>query len=319
MKPAEYQHLRRPHGIGGSDVAALLGLSPFKSPVQLWAEKTGHPSVVAAQGMHLRLGQHLEPFVAAEYERATGLVAQVHQEPIFHKEHPFLFAHVDRLVQSDPNSNHWVDGITQADTVLECKTASAFNKDEWGEALADQVPTHYMLQCAWYMALTQCTKADVAVLIGNQDFRIFRIHRNFDLERALLVNAQRFWEECVLKGVPPTPKSPSDASIIYPSSKEGVRIEASAEVARSVERLKGLQQQMKELDQEMEHLKSLVMSYLGESEELAVGERVLATWKSTKPVKRLDTQALKAAHPDIAKAFSVEGAPSRRFVVKESA
>jgi hypothetical protein len=76
---------------------------------------------------------------------------------------------------------------------------------------------------------------------------------------------------------------------------------------------------MKELDQEMEHLKSLVMSYLGEFEELAIGERVLATWKSTKPVKRLNTQALKAAHPDISKAFTVEGMPSRRFVVKESA
>jgi len=176
-----------------------------------------------------------------------------------------------------------------------------------------------MLQCAWYMAMTQCTKADVAVLIGNQDFRIFRIHRNFDLERALLENAQRFWEECVLKKIPPTPKSPSDASILYPSSKQGKRIEASYEIASNVERLRGLQQQMKELDQEMEHLKSLVMSYLGEFEELAIGERVLATWKSTKPVKRLDTQALKAAHPDISKAFTVEGMPSRRFVVKESA
>jgi len=287
--------------------------------VQLWAEKTGHPSFAPKQGINLRFGQHLEPFVAAEYERATGLVALVHQDPIFHREHRFFFAHVDRLVKSDPNSNHCVDGITPADTVLECKTASAFNQDEWGGPHTDQVPTHYMLQCAWYMAITQCMQADVAVLIGNQDFRIFRIHRNFDLERALLEHAKRFWEECVLKGVPPTPKSSSDAGILYPLIKEGTRIQASAEVARNIERLRELQLHMKDLDQEMEHMKSLVMSCMGESEELAIGDRVLATWKSTKPVKRLDTKALKAAHPDITNAFTLEGPPSRRFVLKEFA
>ena len=319
MKPTHIQHLSRPHGIGGSDVAALLGLSPFKSPVQLWAEKTSHAGTASSEALHLRLGHHLEPFVVAEYERATGLVAQCHQEPIFHKEHRYFFAHVDRLVQSNPSSNHKVDGITLADTVLECKSTSAFNKDEWGEAYTDQVPTHYMLQCAWYMALTQCMQTDVAVLIGNQDFRIFRIYRNHDLEAAMLEHAKRFWQRCVLEGIPPAPKSPADASIIYPASKTGVRVHANDEAIKNIERLRELQQQMKELDQEMEHLKSLVMSAMGDSEELAAGERLLATWKSTKPVKRLDTQALRAAHPDIAKAFTVESEGSRRFVVKEAA
>ena len=221
MNPNENLHLRRPHGIGGSDVAALLGLSPYKSPVQLWAEKVGHPGFEHAQGIHLRLGQHLEPFVAAEYERSTGLVAKVHPDPIFHAEHPFFFAHVDRLVQTDPACTNRVGGVTLADTVLGCKTSGAFNKGEWGEAHTDQVPTPYMLQCAWYMALTHCDRANVAVLIGNNDFRVYHLHRNSELESAIFDHAKRFWSECVVAGVPPAPKSALDASILYPFSRPG--------------------------------------------------------------------------------------------------
>ena len=318
MNPNENLHLRRPHGIGGSDVAALLGLSPYKSPVQLWAEKVGHPGFEHAQGIHLRLGQHLEPFVAAEYERATGLVAKVHPDPIFHAEHPFFFAHVDRLIQTDPACTNRVGGLTLADTVLECKTSGAFNKGDWGEAHTDQVPTPYMLQCAWYMALTQCNRADVAVLIGNQDFRLYRLHRNMELESAMLDHAKRFWEECVLGGVPPTPKSTLDASILYPLHKPGMRVHASTEVIEAVDRLRSCQQQMKVLEVEMERLKSRVMSCMTDAEELVDGERVIATWKCTKPARRLDAQALRVAHPEIAERFMVSNAVSRRFIVKDS-
>ena len=74
----------RPIGIGGSDIAALLGLSPYKTPLELWAEKVGHPGLKASQGIHLRFGQHVEPFIAKEYERSTGLVTHVHPETITH-------------------------------------------------------------------------------------------------------------------------------------------------------------------------------------------------------------------------------------------
>ncbi len=73
MNETEHKSKARPHGIGGSDIAALLGLSPYKTALQLWAEKVGHPGALQPQGIHLRFGQHLEPFVASEYEQATGL------------------------------------------------------------------------------------------------------------------------------------------------------------------------------------------------------------------------------------------------------
>lgn len=71
---------KRPHGIGGSDIAALLDLSPYKTPLELWAEKVGHPGIKESQGIHLRFGQHVEPFIAKEYERSTGLVTHVYPQ-----------------------------------------------------------------------------------------------------------------------------------------------------------------------------------------------------------------------------------------------
>jgi hypothetical protein len=57
---------------------------------------------------------------------------------------------------------------------------------------------------------------------------------------------------------------------------------------------------------------------MGEAEELVSGGRVLATWRCTKPARRLDVQALRLAHPDLAETFTVSGAVARRFVVKEA-
>ena len=85
-------------GIGGSDIAALLGLSPFKTPLELWAQKVGHPIRKPIEGVHLRFGQFVEPFVALEYERLTGLHTLEHSTSLFHPKHEFMYGHIDRFV-----------------------------------------------------------------------------------------------------------------------------------------------------------------------------------------------------------------------------
>jgi predicted phage-related endonuclease len=168
------------------------------------------------------------------------------------------------------------------------------------------------------MALTNCDRADVAVLIGNQEFRIYRIYRNAQLESLVLEQAKRFWDICVIGGEPPNTKSTQDANIIHPFSKKGAKVVASPEIAEVVDRIKICQREIKKLDLEMESLKAQVMSTMAEGEELTLEDKVIATWKSTKPAKRLDAQSLKLAHPDIAQAFTVIGVESRRFVIKDT-
>ena len=98
----------RHQGLGGSDVAAAFGLSPFKSPVQLWAEKRQLLKHQAdPQGLHLRLGHHLEPFIAKEFERDTGLITHHHLQAFVHPDFPMFFGHIDRFI-TEPGRTHRV-------------------------------------------------------------------------------------------------------------------------------------------------------------------------------------------------------------------
>ncbi len=86
-------------GLGGSDVAAALGLSPFKTPLQLWAEKRKLPSALLSDdALHLRLGHHLEPFIAAEFERQSGLQTHTVSEAFVLPDYPMFYGHIDRFV-----------------------------------------------------------------------------------------------------------------------------------------------------------------------------------------------------------------------------
>jgi putative phage-type endonuclease len=309
---------KRPHGIGGSDIAALLGLSPYKSPLELWAEKVGHPGIKESQGIHLRFGQHVEPFIAKEYERSTGLVTHVHPETIIHPIHGFMYGHIDRFVTpTKPSPLSDVD-ILKTDTLLECKSASVYNRDQWGEPGTEQVPSNYLLQCAWYMAITGCNKADIAVLLGNQDFRVYRITRDTELENMLIDQAKKFWEEYVKPCVAPPAQNVNDLRILYPYDKPGEKAEACQELYVAHQKYHKLSAELTHISDELEAIKSHIMKAMGPAQELIYEGKILATWKNTKPANRLDTQALKACHPEVAEKFMVEGVISRRFCIKES-
>lgn len=304
-------------GIGGSDIAALLGLSPFKSPIELWGQKVGYPMRKNTEGVHLRFGQFVEPFVAMEYERLTGLHTEEHTKPFFHPEHEFMYGHVDRLVMRSADKPAVVNGIVLADTLLECKTTGVFNKDEWGEEGSDQVPNAYLLQCAWYLAVTGCVRADIAVLIGNQDFRLYRIHRDEKLESLMIDQAKRFWFEHVLAGVPPRPKTVDDVKLLFPQEVQDKTLEATPEVVDALQQLKDLQNKSKVLEEQAEAVKAKILNAMGPAERLSHNGQILATWKCPKPTHRIDTQTIKSRYPDIAKECSVITPASRRFVMKD--
>lgn len=306
----------RPHGIGGTDIGAILGLSPFKTPLELWSELVSSNSPASRDLLHLRYGQHTESFVAKEYERATGLFTVEHNPAHFHKTHGYMFGHIDRFVLDTPDMPAVVDGTVTADRLLECKTSSAFSKNDWGEAGTDQVPPLYLVQCAWYMAITKCQSADLAVLIGNSDFRIYCIKRDLELEGLILDHAKRFWFDHVLGNTPPAPVNVQDVSLLFPKEAQGASVEANDELIKCIEAYQDSCNRSKVLSDECERLKLEILSYMGEAEKLTRSGKTLATWKCAKSSQRIDTKALAAAHPDIAKAFTSSVLGSRRFLLK---
>ena len=308
---------RRPFGIGGSDVAALLGLSPHRTALELWADLMGRPQARGDGPLHLRFGRHAEPFVADEYERRSGLVAVAHPAPLFHRLHGFMFGHVDRLVVGHPDEPAVVDGRVTAPGLLECKTASAFSRASWGEDGSDLVPPHYLAQCAWYMAVTGCAWADLAVLIGNSELRVHRIERDAELEGLLVERATRFWHEHVLAHRPPEPSTPSDALLLYPRSIPGASVQAGPEVVALLERYRRRCEEAARIRLECDELRARVQAHMGEAEELRAGPAVLATWRTARGAERIDTAALEAELPEVASRFRVRSRGQRRFLLRD--
>jgi putative phage-type endonuclease len=306
----------RPHGIGGSDIAAVLGLSPYKTALQLWAEKVGHPGATEPSGIHLRFGQHLEPFVASEYERVTGLHTSEVGYPIFHPEHGFMFASIDRLVTNSEDEQATANGRLVAQRILECKTASVFSRGEWGTEGTDQVPTAYLLQCAWYMAVADCDRADLAVLLGNNDFRVYTVKRDMRLEGLMIDQAQRFWFDHVLACEPPPPQTTEDALLLFPTDEQGLKIEADDETLELLKLYESASDEATQISAEAEDIRAQLMARMGHAQEITLGGMVLATWRCSKPTRRLDVHALRSAHPEIAEQFTLTSPGSRRFVLR---
>ena len=304
----------RPWGVGGSDIGAILGLSPFRTPLQVWAEKVGRQGGVG-DGVRLRYGRHLEPFVAQEYERATGHVTHVHGPTVHHPRHPHLFAHVDRLVSMEGRPVLDARGSICTTTLLECKTASAFSASQWGREGTDEVPHAYLVQCAWYTTLTGCSQAHLAVLLGNSDLRIYTVVHDPALGDRLVRAALEFWDEHVMAGVAPAPKNRDDVLALHPKETTGLELEADPTTLAQLRRLQRIQGLSKKLEDESQRVRDQLALSMGPAECVRHNGRTLATFRSGSPTKRVDVTRLRRERPEVVSEYLVESPPQRRLLL----
>jgi len=294
--------------IGGSDIGAILGLSRFKTPLEVWMEKTGKETK-RLDSLPLRFGSFAEEFVAREYSRATGFEL-LHDESIYlHPQHAYMSAHMDRFVLEV--------GSSSPTRILECKTANPFSSVDWGEVGSDQVPMSYLCQCIWYMAITAIDKTDLAVLFGNSDFRIYEIARDQALEELVIAKATTFWNEHVLKDIPPPAQSEADCQTLFSKGDPAKLVEAKAETLLLTKRLHTLNSEINVREEEISSIKQTIMSQMGEAELLTYQGRTLASWKAPKPSFRLDSKTLELEHPEIASNYKIPVQNSRRLMVKQ--
>lgn len=289
----------RATGIGGSDAAAILGLSRWKSPFQVYQEKRGE-AAQTPDNASMRWGRYLEPVVRQAYADDTGRAVRLPDGLVRHQQHTFMIANLD--------------GVTDDGRVVEIKTART--SQGWGEPGSDQVPQEYLLQVQHYMAVTGLVVADVAVLIGGSDFRLYEVPADKELQDMLISAEAEFWS-CVQSGYPPEPTSYADMQAKFGRSSRSDSVLADADVIDALRAIRDLTEQSKSIDSRIEDAKAIVMSAMGEFDTLIdASGAVLATWKASAPAKRLDSAALKDAHPDLYQQFIKTGEPSRRFLIK---
>lgn len=194
----EAQLALRRTGISGSEVGAVLNLSPWSKPIDVWAAKVEGRELEETEPM--RRGRILEPAVAAWYAEDTG--AELREcGTIRHPSSSVLMATPDRIARFAGGEER----------VVELKTAGFRMADRWGESGTDQVPSFYLLQTAAEMACAQLDRADLAVLIAGDDFRIYPLTRDPELEAMIIEACERFHRDYVLTRKPPPP----DASDSY--------------------------------------------------------------------------------------------------------
>lgn len=286
-------HADRLTGLGGSDLGAVLGLNPYRTPFQVWQEKTGRAEPFVGN-LQTRFGTFAEQFVADEYSAITGNRVQKFNSMLRHPDAP-LIGHVDRLVipPGKQRAAHRLE--IRTDRGLECKTAHALAASRnggWGELGTDQVPEHYLIQCAAYMALTGCSYWDLAVLFGNSDFRVFHLARDFELEAALVEEASRWWRNHVLADTPPDPSTESEARKRWVSHRPGATVELDESAAEDLRELAQLKAEMRAMEKQEAAIRDRLIPRIGDAESVIYAGRTLATFKANKSSQRTDWKAL---------------------------
>lgn len=242
----------RRKGIGGSDVAAIAGLSKYKTPLDVYLEKVeGFYSVNYNDAIHF--GNVLEPLIANEYAIRTGSVVHKATKPIISNQYPFMIGNLDYL-------------LVHANAILECKTASIYQKEEWGENDTDFIPQEYLLQVAHYAIITDVEFVDIAVLIGGQEFKIYKYTRNKELENTIINIEKTFWNNHVICHIPPPPKTIKDITYLYPSSKEGSKFVADYKLDTSIAIYNNLKSQIKDIEEEMQSVKVKILETIKDNE-----------------------------------------------------
>lgn len=285
----------RRQGIGGSDAAAILGASRWRTRADVWLDKTGQaPETVENSAMHW--GTVLEPVIREEYSATMGL--EVKQPPMMRsQEHPFMLANVDGIA---------------GDRILEIKTART--ADGWGEAGTDEVPLEYAAQVHHYMIVTGLPVSDIAVLIGGSDFRIYTVRQDRELHEAMIEKEREFWK-MVETMTMPEPVDVRETIALF-SKDNGQSIEASDQIKAWADELADVKAMLKDTEARKEALEDRLKLYMGEASNLEYNGLVLATWKASKDSHRFDTDAFKKAHPELFSKFQKPISGSRRFLLK---
>lgn len=284
----------RKSGIGGTDIGAIIGMSPFKTPLDVYLDKIGQDD---PQPMNeaMYFGTIMEGIVADEYARRNNRRVQRVNSILRHVDKDWMLANIDRAVVAEGTRARLdASGKLQgASGILECKTASAYKQGEWGrDGDDDAVPATYAAQAMWYMAVTGQEWCDVAVLIGGNKYMDKRIERCDDTIKGMIERADEFWHGHVLAGIPPEPSNESDIKRLYPQSEPGKVVEATEELHNIINQLRDVRLTLKRCEAEESALLVMIKAMMAEAEAAEYMGVTLATWKSSAPGRKTDWKAV---------------------------
>ncbi len=241
-------------GVGSSDAAIVAGMSPWKSAYELWHEKTGGMIQEDISGnAPVIWGNRFERPIGEHFAEVTGKQVAAGGVKIVHPAHAFMFTHLDF-------------DIPDEDEYVECKAVNQFAKSEWGEPGTDDIPAHYLCQVQHTLACIGKSVGWVAVLIGGNEFRIYRVERNEDFIDALIPIEAAFWRSVETR-IPPildcnAPNALTAVKKLYPGT-DGTTIELPAEIMASHQALEDIREKRLLFEKTEAGLKANILLAMG--------------------------------------------------------
>lgn len=291
-------------GIGGSDASIVCGINQYKSPVELWMDKTNQlPYQEAGEAAYW--GTQLESIVRNEFSKRTGIFVAENHELLQSEEYPFMLANLDGVCEVPD----------YGPCIFEAKTASAFKAGEW----EDSIPDEYQLQIQHYMAVTDYKATYIAVLIGGNTFRWKMVERDEELISMLIHLESKFWQH-VQDGTPP-PLDGSDAAAKFlanrfPESAPNSKIALPTSAVDLLLQYDDACRQLETINEQKQQAENRIKEMMGDNEVGTVGGRIV-TWK-TMSQERLDSKTFRAEHPGLYKKYANK-TTYRRFSIKTAA
>jgi putative phage-type endonuclease len=293
----------RKTGIGGSDASVVCGMNKYKSPFELWQEKTGRVEAKEA-GEKAYWGNLLEPFVKEEFEKRSSYKVYVEKVMLQHPKYPFMLANIDGMIFNE----EYPRGC-----LFEAKTASAYLEHEWEDG---KVPEAYMLQVQHYLAVTNFVGAYIAVLIGGNKFKWTFIPRDEEIIEMLIKIEGVFWEYVKNDTTPPIDGSEASTHFIqelYKFCEKNSSIELPSKAEKWINEYQEAQEIEKEMATRKNEVANKLKAMLGNSEIGTLDKRIVS-WKNVETDK-FDTTSFKVEHPDLYSQY-LKKSSYRRFIIK---
>lgn len=292
----------RRSGIGGSDVAAILGLSSFRTPLAVWLDKTAQDPPVEDEAERYEWGHRIEPVLREKFADAHPDLAVVDPPGLLrHPEYEWALA--------------TPDGLVGLDGIWEGKNVNHFASKGWDD---DGVPDAYAIQVLWYLFVTGRSVAHVSALLDGCRYVERTIWRDDDLVATLLEKVETWWTRYVLGETMPPPTE-RDADILGRlwTDLDADPVELDAATAAAVDDLRSVKAQIKSLGEYHDRLAAQVKVALADHTDGIVDGRLVVTWRASKPRTTFDAKALLAADPDLHARYVRVGSPVRTLLVKE--
>jgi putative phage-type endonuclease len=244
--------LDRKKGIGGSDVASILGVSPFRTALEVYHDKTSPELLLEEMNEDMQRGVRVEKYILQEYAERSEVQLNTNIPTIVDKTYPFMRANIDAKV------------IGQ-NVVVEAKSTKA-PIASWESG----IPEYYKAQVAYYAMLTDAERVDVPVLFSGWKYACFTYWRDVEYEASIKEAVINFWNNHIVKNIPPKPTSPEELMAAYPKLEEKT-IEADNDIREKVYLLQEAQAQRKKLEEQEKQLKTQIQGFMGDAGMLDAG------------------------------------------------